>query len=173
MIRFFITFSLILFFGCNNSETQQNEELNRIVQSICIYHSLTNKINPEILPLTVYSSNEGDNIIYQYPSVDIEEILNAYPNYTKTDSLKILNNTYELNRINIIKDINPKLKYNTAKSNKNTFQVSSPIFFSNDQMAFIVVTKWDKLGYFQENIYILKRDLEKWNVVNSRIGQKQ
>jgi len=171
--RYILIIYFFSFIGCKNSTKEENLELNRIIKSISIYDSIPNKIHAEILPITVFSSNDRDNIIYQYPSVNIEEILKFYPNYSTADSLDILNYVCKLRKIKIIDKINPNLTIKTKKNNRNSFQITNPIFFDNNKFAFINITLWDNYGSFQEMSYILKRQENDWILVKSKKGMQQ
>lgn len=166
---------LFIFISCENSAKQENLQLNYIIKSIISDEAnhgnkLPNNIRDEIKSLWVYSETKDDTLetIRQLPNVRIGEIVKYKSKNFRTDSLTLLNqNEYPIKIFKIDKSINPKLILFKKEINSPRFSISNPVYFEQNNMAYIQLIKTDSLGYSEAESYILQNENGIWRVIKA------
>ncbi|WP_312822160.1 hypothetical protein [Epilithonimonas sp.] len=168
----FLIFQLSL--SCSNSK--ENKELNKIIKPIV---NNERRFNPSLIyisdslkQLKVYVPSKDE--VEQKPpppppskTTSIDRLLAFKKNYTKMDSIKILNqNNYKLKRIDIDKSINVNLQIINSINKKKTaiyLSFSTPIYFDNNSVYIEVYGSAKGIGY------LLNKKKDTWKIVNQKL----
>lgn len=193
MKKLLTLFLLLILIGCSKSKfyiEERTEDINSIIKTVIETDSLNvSKNNPEnnkivqfLKRVKVVLPNPDKNIISP-PNRDareLDEIFNSKSErvFSKNDSLYLLSQNTNPDSLEISNNLKEKYNYSQLskvlrdRDNGNYYQYYEfeiPLFSSDNKTAYIELTYHSK-GYFGKGIaYILKKENDKWIVIDKRV----
>ncbi|WDF48474.1 hypothetical protein PQ459_08345 [Chryseobacterium sp. KACC 21268] len=190
MKKLLTLFLLLILIGCSKSKfdiEERNEDISSIIKTVIETDSLNvSKNNPEnnkivqfLKKVKVVLPNPDKNIISP-PNRDARELDEIYNSkservFSKNDSLYLLSQNTNPDSLEISNKL--KVKYNYSQLSKilkdrdngnyyQYYEFEIPLFSKDNKTAYIELNYHSK-GYFGKGIaYILKKENDKWKVVD-------
>ena len=186
-----ITLSLVILFilnvSCAKSKTEENQEINKILNAFIKYESDRKNlkpekiflVNPELQKLQIYVPSQkeilgeepGPPPFYNKNIIHLLDFGKIDKQTRKQDSLNLLKqNKYVFDSLNIDSKLNPNIKL----ANKteiyeriNLYQFSNPVYF-NDNLAYIETIYYETVFGIGFGYLLEKQKDGSWKVINIR-----